>query len=325
MLPAFPVAPSWRFINAELPITESLSNLDQYGGYDALQNISLDLNSMDREVNFIGIKTGDVNFTASLYDCGEINGLIGDGGEFEMVIKDVDVKSDGHELTFDLKSTVNRTGFQAGIGFDISKLEYEYLTVISELEEFEEENEFATHLAPEGKLNFLWVTPDGYAKPVNPELKDIKVKFKSLLTAEELLAELLLTEGERSSENTSGVNSLIYMRNDFKNVAYDSDGNETPIRMTIAPEVIAKLSTRKEDIRFAPNPFDEYTRLMINPEITSNATITIYNQLGAVVLNKRIPDSGMMHIQTQNNWAEGVYYYTVESLHATYTGKLIKL
>lgn len=193
------------------------------------------------------------------------------------------------------------------------------------MDEFEEESEFAVHLTPEGKLNFLWITTDGYAKPVNPDLTDFKIKFKTDLTPEELLLELLVTEGERSSENPNAINNLIYMRDDFKNVAYDAEGNVTPIKMTVAPSVINKLSMQNKEVLFAPNPFDKYMRLMISPDILSNSKITIYNQLGTIVLSERIPETGAMYIQAKDSWTKGIYYYTIETSDTIHTGKLVKL
>ncbi len=320
-------APSWRFIDAAIefsgdPADDFASINTEYGGYDAIQQIDLDFSESENEANFIGIKTGDVNFGNLNYcEGGGFTG--GDGGEFIIEINDIQSEDDGYRMTFDLKSTVARTGFQAKLGFDITELAYDYLEITSELDEFTEENEFAVFLTNEGKLNFLWITPDGQAKPVNSGINDFRVKFQSDLSETELLDKLTASEGERSYGNLN--ESLLYLRDEFRNVAYDADGNETDIRLTIAPRVIRKLSGEPEPALFAPNPFGNSLRLSDNTALPDGAIITFYNQLGKRMNTERVHTFNVPFLQNTEAWSAGLYYYTVESGNRRFSGKLVKM
>ena len=326
--PTYP-ASSWRFVNADVELPEAdadphvLTQINtEYGGYSAIQSVNLDFTVSENQADFIGIKTGDVNFTDARYcDSGGFTG--GDGGEFIIEINDTQSEDDGYRLTFDLKSTVPRTGFQAGLGFDITELAYDYLEITSELDEFTEENEFAVFLTNEGKLNFLWITPDGQAKPVNSGIEDFTVKFQSDLSETELLDKLTASEGERSYGNLN--ESLLYLRDEFKNVAYDADGNETDIRLTIAPRVIRKLSGEPEPALFAPNPFGNSLRLSDNTALPDGAVITFYNQLGKRMNTERVHTFDVPFLQNTETWSAGLYYYTVESGNRRFSGKLVKM
>ena len=323
--PDFP-ASSWRFIDAAAELSDDVTSVlsqinNEFGGYAGIRQIDLDFAASVTEANFIGIKTGDVNYSNDQYCSGE--NLTGEGGEFIIEINDIQTEEDGYRLTFDLKSTVARSGFQAGLGFDITELAYDYLEITSELDEFTEENEFAVFLTDEGKINFLWITPDGHAKPVNAGADDFIVKFQSDLSETELLDKLTASEGERSVGSLN--RSLLYLRDDFENAAYDAAGNAAKIRLKLAPRVIRRLSGVAEPALFAPNPFNNSFRLSDNTALPDGAVITFYNQLGEKM------NMGVEHffdvpfIQNTEDWSAGLYYYTVESDNRRFCGKLVKM
>jgi hypothetical protein len=84
------------------------------------------------------------------------------------------------------------------------------------------------------------------------------------------------------------------------------------------------LSVQQQDINYfevAPNPASETISVSF-PNGFNSATITFYNTLGQLILEKKVSQSFPTVVLQQLN--SGVYFYKIEANSFSQSGKLIK-
>lgn len=126
--------------------------------------------------------------------------------------------------------------------------------------------------------------------------------------------------------------SIAIMTNDNSgNVA--NIGGLLNVRDAILCEYAEIISTSTDDevlpeqIRIHPNPAADYVNISLPYTNSSAVTIRIYDNLGALVYQKIIPENIPKEIEIENfkNFQSGVYYVAVYGKNYKYCEKLIKM
>ena len=281
---------------------------------------TFDLRTSDRNAGFYGIKVGDVNET-----CGCEDGFTGGGGNnenFDVLVKEIVSRDYGYDFVIDLSSLSDKAAFQVGVDFDPADLQFIDLLVSSDLDEFRKTHEFGLQQTPDGKIYFLWTSPDAQEKAVNALNEDFRIKFSSSLSAEDLINKLVFNDLERSS--SFGNSETFKLNSDFLNIAYDEEGNSSPVKLSIADEAIKGL-LRENKSKILPNPFISSITLYRGNDISGEAEFNLYDANGRSVYNQAIEEkSSLIRLNLPQSLSNGVYYYTLSSSKDTISGKLVK-
>lgn len=303
---SFPNNTSWRFIDADHVF---LDPTDPFAStFPEIYDISNLLNDRS-DINFIGLKVGDVNSTATTNAQGHAVDRNYDG-KFSLAIEDALLEA-GKTYTLDVKANnfEHIFGYQFSIGFDKEALEFVGFKNGS-LPGLSTSN-FGTTFLDEGIINAVW------AQAQNLSLEDGEVLFKlefkvnqSTTWQQSLWMTPGLIKGEAYSlTEQSTAWEILSPAFDFENViGTNSNG------FTMYPN--------------KPNPFKEETVISFYFEENTNAKLTIYDLSGKelkVVEQTYAPGYHEQVISKTELAASGILYAKLETTKDFAIQKMILL
>lgn len=98
--------------------------------------------------------------------------------------------------------------------------------------------------------------------------------------------------------------------------------------ITIAPNTVGVNEVQVHgsgDVRTVPNPFAERTMIIFNLGAPTAATVTVYNLVGKQIWQEAVKGKlGVNRVPFAMDGLEnGIYLYHVETLHGTFTGRMV--
>ena len=279
---------SWRFVdayhtfpNGTFPFPEVMNASNMQGGVD-----------------FVAVKIGDVNGSASP------NQLLGTdtrtfAGDLVFKLEDQQIAA-GEEFTVDFKAQdFNQTlGYQFSLGFDNTKVSF--VDVATHMTNLDESN-FGFALLEEGVITTSW----NHHEAVTLE-NDEKI-FSLTFTANEAL-----NISEILKINSRYTPAEAYDNNDIYDVAL-AFGNEI-------------VSNQFEVYQNTPNPFKATTTISFNLPEAVPTSLKIFDVAGQLLKSMELEGTkgyNSVEINRSEFSATGVLYYQVETANHTATMKMI--
>lgn len=246
---------SWRFVDAQFVFTDP--NNPFVPAFPEDRTI-IDLRTDVNDVDFIGMKLGDVNGTALGRFTAEPLELV----ISEEIINGVSV------ISFKAKNTEPISAYQFEIAFDQSQMELLHIEA-SELPGLNE-GHFATHRLREGIIPTLWYDPSG-----NPE--------GYLTTSGQVLFKLYFQQTDNVSTLEDRIGTIAKL---MPALGYTPEGAEMAIEVSYelperdnGPLIIEDITL--EPLR--PNPFMEATQVRFSLPEAAEVNFQIRDALGRLV------------------------------------------
>ncbi|MEZ5039123.1 MAG: T9SS type A sorting domain-containing protein [Saprospiraceae bacterium] len=295
---------SWRFVDA----TYEFPNPQNPWAEAFPESITTDLvaNCMFN-VNFIGVKIGDVNGTARLTELVELDER-NTNGKFGFNLQETFLQ-EGQTYTIDFNTSELRQilGYQFALAFDPSSIE-----IVGANYEIAAAEHFGWNFVQEGILTTSWnhtiADPSHFLQAGSLKMFSLEIKAKRSGKLSELLA----------------VSSRI-----LDAEAYDLDKQLLDVELRfeqgqpLAIEQVAHL----ELLQNRPNPFHAKTTIEFILPAASEVTFTIHNINGKVIkMTKSYYEKGRHLIELdRQDLPAGLMYYTVSTDKETSTKKMILL
>jgi hypothetical protein len=292
--PDFGSTQSWRFVVAD-------HNFSSGGTFP--EDYPLDNPTTDMQVDFIGIKIGDINSNAKTELLGD-DELIGAPLAFTVQDQRM-VAGESYTVAFNAKDFENVIGFQYTLQFDANAIELGAIT--SGALELNDQN----HNLSESDLGL--VATNWYnALPISVDDED--VLFSVNVTAKE---DMLLSDVLSIGSEKTRAESYKQAHIDAPLITGDATIN------FIQPEINIEGFELGQN---APNPFAGSTEISIQVPSTIDGRLSIYDVTGKVVKmwNQEF-DKGIHQITltATDLQAGGVYYYQFEAGGFTATKKMV--
>ena len=287
---------SWRFVDANFVFPDATNPF----ATDFPEVVSIDNLSADEAANFIGVKVGDLNASATP------NSLVGTDtrtkvGTLAFNAADVAVKA-GQEVVVDFKAkdftAIN--GFQFTFNFDNTVLEF--VDVKAGIESISAQN-FGFTGVNEGLIAASW----NNAKAIS--LDDDAVIFSFVFNA---------TSAAQLSETVS-ISSRVAAAE-----AYNSASDVLDVQLAFNGNVVADNDFKV--MQNQPNPFKDATVIPFNMAEAGTVTLKVMDVTGKVVSVKEGDfNKGYNEFNLNRNDlpSAGVMYYQVETGKNTVTKKMI--
>ena len=269
---------SWRFIDAAYSFTTNDPLNEPFPEY-----ISMHLVIDEDDVNFIGVKVGDVtgNADPSLLTNGVIRNEV---GEIMLIANDQNIKAgDMVTTTFKAGELPALNGYQFTLNFDQTALEFINIESTS-LVGLGDDN-FGLSMIDRGVITTSW----DQVQAVSPKAD-----------------EPLFTITFRATEDLKLSNALSINSAVLRSEAYDANGNFHKVGLTFRTDNLADDAEGFTLFQNTPNPFNQSTTIGFNLSDASDATLTIFDVTGKVI--HRVED----------NFAKG--YNTVKISKAELSG-----
>jgi hypothetical protein len=270
-----------------LIIPEAYDLTDDPFSYQTSMDITL--SDQDQDLNFIGVKVGDVD-----------NSWSGQGGsrkskEFlALSMENLVLNDDLVEIPVVVSEYNDIRGYQFSITWDPNELAY-YGTTSELLEGF-----FNDQMVSNGVLTTMWDELDGRAAELISGQTLFTLKFRAL---------------REDAVSQVDINSAVTQA-----IAVDGKLNNLSIRAVPANVSLEELRNGKlELLQNIPNPFDYSTQIDFKIAKPGLATFTIINTLGEIVyIHEDNYKTGMYSIswdrsQSLRSIAPGMYLYRLES------------
>ncbi len=280
---------SWRFVDANHVFGTNVFDFPEY--------VALDGQTFD-PVNFIAVKVGDVNGTASP------NSLLGSDtrifdGNLTLSLEASQV-TEGETFTVDFRASEfkNIEGFQFTLGFDNSAVEF--VDVKSNLVGLSANNFGLTKLN-EGVITISWNSS-----------QEVTVANDDVLFSIIFVANKAVSTKELLSINSRYTESEAYSNSDLYNVVLEFNGST--------------VSSGFELFQNVPNPFKAETTIGFNMPQAGAVTLTIYDVSGRVlrlIEIEAVKGANSVNVSREGIDATGVLYYQLETATETATKKMI--
>ena len=282
---------SWRFVDANHVFGSNVFDFPEY--------VSPTVNgSVFNPANFMAVKIGDVNGTASP------NSLLGSdsrtfAGELALSLEATEVAA-GETFTVDFKANdfKNIAGYQFTLGFDNSAVEF--VDVTSNLAGLDVANFGLTKLS-EGVITTSWNSNEGVTVANGSALFSMTFRATAAVNTQELL-----------SINSRYTESEAYSNSDLYNVVLEFNGNT--------------VSNGFELFQNTPNPFKAETTIGFNMPAAGAVTLTIYDVSGRtlrLIEMDAVKGANSVNVNRDGINATGVLYYQLETATETATKKMI--
>jgi hypothetical protein len=290
---------SWRFVNADYDFTDPANPLAEQ--FEESYKIAPFMTTMP-DVNFIGIKVGDVNNTV----VANLNNVVTRTSPGTITLQTEDIRfsaGDVVEVAVQAAEKMSLEGYQFTLNFDQTRVRFESYaagTVAVDADNFN------VRQASNGMLTTSWsdVTPTKLEQGNTLFV----LRFRGL--ANGTVSEIM----NISSDATEAE-------------AYNANGDVLDIGLNfINPGVSAPVVAEFELLENRPNPFTEATIVSFITPRASKATLTIYDVTGKVV-DEMVIDAhvGRNDVEVRNLSATGVLYCQVSTDEFSATRKMIRI
>ncbi len=281
---------SWRFVDAsyEFPSVASISDFPE----------SIELNGnigQSTTVEFVGIKIGDVNFSAVPNGFNEVE----DRSKSIIQIENQNFKAgDIVEVTLTKEAFDNSFGFQIGLNFDHQVLSCLAIST-NELQDFSNEN---FHFSNEdGQLRLSWFSLD---KAINSNNNDLlTIQFEVLKDGN--LFDAINLEEQFQSEAYYNLNTL-----ETRTLGLAVSNEQTKVEVSISP-----------------NPFSTSFQLAFYNDYAADFSLRIVDLQGKTVIEHNgiaIKGVNRVDINAELLLSSGMYFYQLNMEKISETGKLFK-
>jgi len=296
---AFPANTSWRFMDANFVFDDPT---DPFANTFPEVILINDLTS-NMDANFMGIKTGDVNLSATP------NGLQSADtrdvvGEWTLAIDEEDmIAGEAYTIEFTNKNINQLLGYQFTLEFDSDQLEFVEVKQ-GDLGQLNEDN-FGLSLIDQGIITSSW--HHRAAVKLNPETVLFSLTFKAK-TSVQLSKAIQLNSAYTKAEAYNENGELLDLILDF---GKENQSTESP--------VFALFQNQ-------PNPFKEETTIGFSLPNTKWATLSVYDIAGRLLLEKADNFSAGYHevvLQKADLGQGGILYYTLKTAENHETKKMI--
>lgn len=281
---------SWRFIDADFDFPDPTNPWSTpIPGLLSLDNLEAD----EMQANFIGIKIGDVNDTATP------NALLGLDermayGEFGITVENKTIE-EGETVVIDFmaRDMDKLAGFQFTMNYDPNA--FEFVSVSSADLPAMDETNIGTNRIEEGMLTFSW--NQMAEAPISDEMILFSITFNSNANAE--LQDLLF------------INSRV-----IEAEAYTLDEDMLDLGLVFLSSSSASVDDGNELYQNRPNPFSDDTIIPFKLSESGDVSLTVYDLAGRrVYQTESYFDSGYNEIVIgkQDLGITGVMYYELRA------------
>ncbi len=294
---------SWRFVSKNFVFTNP--NNPFTAPFPEVVNVN-NVNGQVNNVDFIGVKIGDVNDSA-LPDSKMDKAAPRFGGAIELNVQNEAIKRGStYTVAFRAKDFQNILGYQFTLGFDAKTLQFAG-TEAGTLSDINDGN-FGFSQLDEGLLTTSWFSSKANATTVNDD--DVLFKLKFVAQTDGQLSDILkLNSRVTSAEAYDEQGQLLDVVLKFNHTTTTSNGNET-----------------FELYQNQPNPFGDVTTISFNLPEAAPTVVTIYDATGKVVKRYQSDyEKGYHQIEVSKSdlGANGVYTYRLSSAKYSATKKMV--
>ena len=282
---------SWRFVDAGFVFN------DEENPWDFPEEIAVDLEQVNHQRNFVGIKIGDINETAG----NTLNQAIvrSESQKLEMTITNRRVEKG--EIV-EIPVMVNNLSAIEGMQFELGFPDLQLLGIQSDILE---ENDHLW-LRSDHQLAASITRPGGWVNIASMPFFILEVEAQKA----GILSEMIQVQ--------SGV---------ITSEGYNIHGEQIPIDIQfqetrISPDPLMKMDQNR------PNPFSSETSISINCPRDCDITFSILDVAGRVILQEGrflIRGENRIEVSGDDLSEDGIYYYQIRSSDQILTGKMIKL
>ncbi len=288
---------SWRFIDEDITFADPNDPVEA-----VLDEASVDYLTDNTEVNFIGLKIGDVNGNANP------NGFVGDGDTrnfpnyFTLETQDIEVKP-GNDYSFII--TAEELNQLIGMQF---ALEYNTEMIsINEVIPGSISNLSASNFAIDKKAGRLSVSWD----------------------TENTLEEEVFFTVNFSASREGYLSDFIQLSTSYtKAEAYTADLITHGLELAFKDQSTTVYNTTFEVYQNAPNPFKDQTTIGFNLPEDDEVAISVYDLSGKIIYtNQKSFGAGVHAVSIDKELLKGtgVFYYQISSSFGSQTKKMILL
>jgi Dockerin type I domain len=288
----FPVVDEWQFMKPISSIAPIVIFPEYAFSFTNLLNDTT-INGLD----FVAVKSGDVNYSASLTDVAEDR-----NEEIKAKILAIEdqILSKGKTYSIDIKVTENMQfdGFQWGFSFDNSMLEMQSIGS-DVLPDFSENNYF---IKEDGTVRVIWF--DKNVTDINSGKSLITLKIKALKD---------INLSEAMSNKLENFNAESYLSNEY--------ALRAPLDLQFME---SKLIAKNLQIR--PNPFSENTHFSFFLAESQKVKLAVFDSKGSQVHTAALHlEKGEQNLVLEGKKLNaGLYFYRLVAENQVFSGTLVK-
>ncbi|HFA50819.1 MAG TPA: HYR domain-containing protein [Bacteroidetes bacterium] len=296
---------SWRFVDKDYVFPNPQNPFEP--AFPEFYNIN-DLDADDMGVDFVAVKIGDVNGTAST----NLNGAADDrgmAGELTFVVDDREVRAgETFDVAFKANNFINLFGYQFALQFDAGKMELDDIEM-GGLTNLTKAN-FGLAMLDEGIITTSWDNSKNILHDNNTILFTLKFKAISNTT---------LSGAIRISDTTIPAE------------AYKNTGNHEVEMLGIGLTFNNLQGEEHADFELLqnnPNPFKELTTIRFRLPQAGTATLTVYDLSGkalTTVSGSYAKGYNEITISEDELGSAGVLFYQLETQEHTATRRMVRL
>ncbi len=298
IIPAYTKNTSWRFIDAHYEFPDEDNPWSQV--FPESMTFDPILDHM-RHMDYIGVKVGDVNNSASLIQSEDIDVRSGDA--LELVVNDDYVEAgEIVEIPISVMQYQALTGYQFGLRFDPSKATF--VSVTFPTQSFLSEEWVGLSNVDQGLITSLWY---------ESRARDVE--------SGQVLFNLVL----RTTQKTRVAELLSLQALPLAAEAYRGDDEIVPVRLSIngtkAPLDFAVFQNK-------PNPFTEGTIIPVQLPEAGIAVLEVYTYEGKMVYRQtKAMNLGYneFELRAEELNQSGMFYYTISTDRFRGTRKMVLL
>ncbi|HEB61688.1 MAG TPA: T9SS type A sorting domain-containing protein, partial [Bacteroidetes bacterium] len=284
---------SWKFINADTEFENPHNPWDYEENY-ITDSLMYELDSID----FIAIKIGDINRSASIYNGN--NGIEERNEDTEYLIANNTIFSNQEEVSFDLKAENNEiiTGFQFTLEFDPAILEF--VGVENKAVDLIKSN-INTLKKSEGLIMISWNNASGTNVNENESL--LKFNFKSRSSG-------ILKDAVKISSQIT------------KAEIYNDELETSKLELRFEGEDYSGLKVYQN----TPNPFSKITEIVFDLPQNDDVDIKIIDSTGKILLNNHRHYSkgqNSIKISSEDLTKSGIYFYKITTSKSSVVKRMI--
>ena len=291
---AYETNSSWRFVAEDYVFSDQVQPWKEQ--FAEIHNIN-DITSVGYQANFIGVKVGDVNHSASANSLAPLKERALDQ-YMELQLTDQDLKAgQSYEVAIRAKDLAKFMGYQFTLAFDPQQMSIEQV-----LPGIAQSSNLGVKYLDRGLLTLSWHELDGKAAT-----NEAIIRLQIRATNDARLSDLLQVNSAITTAEAYDYQEQIYQ----VKLGYDTEAT------------IEKASF--ELLQNYPNPFREETVIGFTLPEAGEARIILHNASGKVVkIIEGAYSSGYNEVRVSRGdlQAKGLYYYTLQAEDRVATKKM---
>lgn len=293
----FPNNESWRFVDAAYDFPNSSDPWEET--FPEVYNINNFAGNMD-DVDFLAVKVGDVNNTAST-NFHTVSTEDRNGGLLALRANDLAFSS-GEKVEVEVTAENFREviGYQFTLNFDRSQIDFVEVKK-GELASVDASN-FGLSLLDEGVLTTSWNS------------------FEPISLEKEAVLFTLVFEAKTQAE----LSTVLELTSDFTRAeAYHEDGELLDVEL----QFNSKPNAQNFELVLFPNPFTEHANLVFNLEKDEFVRLTVFDAAGRLAWQTDghfAAGENQIRIDAENLLGAGTFFFRLENGEEVQTGSFVK-